>query len=122
MNEQERAAFHQTHKDDPSVWGEAEGRDAPRQRRNLDETITVRLSAEESDTLRRMAEAKGVSYAEIMRKALKMYAGSGPLLEDRVWTLDYRVWANPKAPRPSVQYGEGFNKGPRVPTGSRIAS
>jgi Family of unknown function (DUF6290) len=119
MNEKERAAFHQAHKDDPSVWGDAEERDPPRQRRGLNETISVRLSAEESNLLRRLAEAIGVSYSEIMRKALKAYAGSGRQPEDRVWTMDYHVFAKPTVPRPSIEYGDGFNQGPMSPTDSR---
>jgi predicted HicB family RNase H-like nuclease len=82
VHEQERAAFHQAHKDDSTVWGDAQERDPPRPRKNLDETITVRLSAEESEMLRSMAEAKGVSYSEIMRKAVKAYAGLGRPLEE----------------------------------------
>ena len=122
MNEKQRAAFHQAHKDDPTVWGDAEERDPPRQRNGLSETVTVRLSAEESDLLRRMAEAIGVSYSEIMRKALKLYEGSGRQLEESVLTMDYSRRAAPKVPQPTVEFGDGFNKGSAIPTGLRRAS
>jgi hypothetical protein len=120
MNERERAAFYQAHKDDPAVWSDAEGRDPPRRRRGMSSTITIRLTSEVSDLLRNMAEAKGVSYSEIMRKALKMYAGSGRPLEDPVLTVDYSVSLKPKVQRPQVEYSKGFNQGRTIRTGSRL--
>ena len=102
MNEKERAAFHQAHKDDPAVWGDAEERGPPRQRKGLGETVTVRLSAEESDLLRRMSEAIGVSYSEVMRKALKTYAGSGRQLAAPRPTLTESSAESPPDPSPSA--------------------
>lgn len=74
MNEQERAAFYQAHKDDPTIWGDAKERDKPHRRKSLSATITVRFSAEEADLIRRMAEERSASYSDIIREAIKAYA------------------------------------------------
>ncbi len=73
MSEQERAAFYQAHKDDPNVWGEAGKRDAPRQRGSLGATITVRFSPQDADLIRRVADAKGMSYSDVVRAAVSAF-------------------------------------------------
>jgi hypothetical protein len=113
-SEQERATFYQEHKDDPDVWEEGESRDSPRQRKSL--SITVRLTPEESDLLRETAKAKEVSYAEVIREALKLYAGSSRLLVERIWSADYRIGLSPKIPQPMVEKGPGFKESPKLPT------
>lgn len=89
MNEQERAAFYQAHKDDPRIWGDAQERDKPRQRKNLSATITVRFSPEEADLIRHMAEERGASYSDIIREAIKAYAEPSHPIVGSVMTQEY---------------------------------
>ncbi len=73
MSDMERAAFYQAHKDDSNVWGEDETSEAGAPRRPLGATITVRLSSEDAELLRRAARDLDVSYSDVVRQALKAY-------------------------------------------------
>jgi hypothetical protein len=71
--ERDKAEFYQQHKDDPEVWGEPE-EDAPVARRGaLSATITVRFSPEEASAIRRLAQELGISYSEIVRRAVRKF-------------------------------------------------
>lgn len=72
-NERDETTFYKAHKDDPDVWGDGEKFDAPRQRKGLSATITVRFASEEADAIRRLAQAKHVFYSDIVREAVKAY-------------------------------------------------
>lgn len=69
------AEFYQAHRDDPDVWGEPE--EPPQRKRRpgagLEATITVRFSAEEAETIRRLAKEAGLTYSEIVRRAVQHY-------------------------------------------------
>ncbi len=64
------AAYYQQHRNDPDVWGDPEESGEPPRRSGLTATITVRFSAEEAETIRRMARETGMTYSEIIRKAV----------------------------------------------------
>lgn len=64
------AAYYQQHRNDPDVWSDPEESGEPPRRRGLTATITVRFSAEEAETIRRMARETGMTYSEIIRKAI----------------------------------------------------
>lgn len=89
MNEQERAAYYQTHRDDPDVWGEGETRNAPRAHRGLTTTVTVRFSATDAEKLRRMAQDMDMSYSDVVREALRRYSEFSQPLVRRNVTVDY---------------------------------
>lgn len=71
MNEQERVAFYEAHKDDPSLWKRESWPDPPRARGTLSATITVRFTPEEADLIRRAAQARGASYSDVIREAVR---------------------------------------------------
>lgn len=121
MKEQERAAFYQAHKDDPNIWGEAERRDKPRRRRRLSATITVRFSPEEADLIRRMAEARDVSYSDIIREAVKAYAEPRRPIEHSVMTQDYSARTIVSVGRPDITLDPAFRNELEVPTRSLAA-
>lgn len=64
------AAYYQQHRNDPDVWNDPEKSGKPLRRSGLTATITVRFSAEEAETIRRMARETGMTYSEIIRKAV----------------------------------------------------
>lgn len=72
--ERERAALYEADKDNPDLWGEAV--EAPRQRSRtpLPVRITVDFTAEEAEHIRRAAKASGLTYSEVVRKAVKSFA------------------------------------------------
>ncbi len=72
-SERERATYYREHKDDPDMWGEGETFEAPRRRKALSATITVRFSPEEADAIRRIAQSAGQSYSDVVREAVKAY-------------------------------------------------
>ncbi len=92
MNEErDKATFYREHKDDPEMWGEPETDTAPAPRRALSATITVRFSPEEASEIRELAKKLGISYSEIIRRAVQefvhphamtKYITSGGLLLD----------------------------------------
>jgi uncharacterized protein (DUF1778 family) len=66
-NERERAAYYESHKDEPDDWGEAEP--ARKERRRLASMISVRLSPEEAAVVRAAAEGQGLSVSAFLRHA-----------------------------------------------------
>lgn len=68
-----KAEFYQQHKDDPEVWGEPIEGSPPAHRRGLDATITVRFSTEEAAEIRALAKELGVSYSNIVRRAVQRF-------------------------------------------------
>lgn len=71
--ERERADFSQRHKDAPDVWADPEPAAPAEGRKGLSISITVRLPAEEASLIRRLAEDLGVTYSEVVRKAVRHY-------------------------------------------------
>ena len=71
--ERDKAAFYQQHKDDPEVWGEPEVGAPPTPRGGLSATITVRFSPEEATAIRELAKELGVSYSDIVRRAVRKF-------------------------------------------------
>jgi len=67
----EDADFYQAHKDDPDVWGQAEGvRGQQPERRRLNAMVSVRLAPDEEDALRTEAERRGVSLSALIRQTM----------------------------------------------------
>jgi len=66
-------AFYAAHKDDPELWGEPEEPPQPPRRANLAATITVRFTPEEADAIRRLAREAGLTYSEVVRKAVQAF-------------------------------------------------
>lgn len=76
---QEDAQYYQEHRDDPDEWGEpVEPR--PRKRR-LDAMLSVRLSPEEADLVRRAAASEGETVSDYIRNALLQRTMQGPSIE-----------------------------------------
>jgi Ribbon-helix-helix protein, copG family len=71
-DEQERAARYQAAKDAPDAWDDAEV-SGPERGRPLGSTISVRLSAEDTAQLRILADQTGVSFSEVVRRAVETY-------------------------------------------------
>jgi mobilization protein NikA len=71
--ERDWAAFYREHKDDPEIWGEPEMDTAPAPRRALSATITVRFSPEEASEIRTLAKKLGISYSDIIRRAVQEF-------------------------------------------------
>lgn len=69
-SEQERATFYQEHKDDPDTWEDPEPTAPTKGHKGLSISITVRFPAEEAALIRRMAEDLGITYSEVVRKAV----------------------------------------------------
>lgn len=111
MNEQERAAFYQEHRDDADVWGKAEPRDQPRLRRTLSATITVRFSPEEAEAIRRMAAERDLSYSDIVRAAVKAYADPRPTLLHRETRVNYGMGPAVSASKVPLDHDQGFQYG-----------
>lgn len=117
MNEQERAAFYQEHKDDPSIWGEAEEPDAPRTSRALSATITVRFPPHEAESIRNMAKAWQLSYSDIVREAVRLFAARAPLNTPNL-SVNYACSNQLTPPPPKVTRGEGFHAGLKEKSGT----
>ena len=66
-NERERAAYYESHKDEPGDWGD--GEPARKERRRLASMISVRLSPEEAAVVRAAAEGQGLSVSAFLRNA-----------------------------------------------------
>jgi hypothetical protein len=72
--EKDWAAFYEQHKDNPAeIWGEPEVGPPPGRRRPLSATITVRFSPEEATAIRELAKELGVSYSDIVRRAVRKF-------------------------------------------------
>ncbi len=72
--EQDKATFYQQHKDDPDIWGEPEeGTPSTRRRGRLNATITVRFPPEEASGIRELAKNLGVSYSDVVRRAVREF-------------------------------------------------
>lgn len=121
MNEQEKAAFYEAHKDDPAIWGEADERDAPRANKTLSTTITVRFPPNEAENIRHMAQTWRLSYSDIVREAVRLFAARPPL-ERRNVNVNYACWIQSEIPTPKVTYGENFRRGRETATGTLTAA
>jgi hypothetical protein len=100
----EDVAFYHQHKDDDDVWGTASQRDQPRRRETLTATITVRFSAEEAAAIRRLSQAKRMSYSDVVRDAVRNYTQPAFSVEVGVFTASF---ARPtfQSRRPVVELG-----------------
>jgi hypothetical protein len=67
------AAFYEAHKDDAELWGEPEEPTREKPARGLAATITVRFSVAEAERIRRVAEEAGVTYSEVVRRAVQSF-------------------------------------------------
>lgn len=74
------ATYYEGHKDDPELWGDPE-ESAPGRRDGLTATITVRFSSEEADGIRRIAKEAGLSYSEVVRRAVQHFTQPRPATE-----------------------------------------
>ena len=92
-----------------------------RRRRRLSATITVRFSPEEADLIRRMAEARDVSYSDIIREAVKAYAEPRRPIEHSVMTQDYSARTTVSVGRPNITLDPTFRKELEVSTRSLAA-
>lgn len=72
MDDKEKADYYKAHKDDPEVWGDAEGTETESSHR-LGSTVTVRLSDEDTQILREMAKKLQLTYSEVLRNALRQF-------------------------------------------------
>lgn len=71
--ESERAALYEADKDNPDLWGEAVESPHERRRTPLPVTISVTFTADEAEYIRRTAQASGLAYSEVVRKAVKYF-------------------------------------------------
>ncbi len=72
--ERDWAEFYEQHKDDPEMWGEpVEGTPSPRRRGRLSATIAVRFPPEEASGIRELAKNLGVSYSDVVRRAVREF-------------------------------------------------
>jgi Arc/MetJ-type ribon-helix-helix transcriptional regulator len=69
--EKDWAKFYREHKDDPEIWGEPEEGPPSARRGGLSVTITVRFSPEEASAIRGLAQELGISYSEVVRRAVR---------------------------------------------------
>lgn len=72
----EDAAFYEAHRDDSNPWGEPEDPGEAPRRTGLTATIAVRFSAEEAEAIRRAAREAGLTYSEVVRKAVQTFIRS----------------------------------------------
>lgn len=73
---EEEAAYFEAHRDDPNEWGDAVEAPVVPARKGLGVSITVRFSPPEAEAIRRTAKQEGITYSEIVRKAVEQYAKS----------------------------------------------
>ncbi len=85
----EDVVFYHQHKDDDDTWGKASQRDQPRRRETLTATITVRFSAEEAGAIRRLSQAKRMSYSDVIREAVRRYTQPAFSVEVGVITASF---------------------------------
>jgi len=104
----EDVAFYHEHKDDDDIWGKASQRDQPRRRETLTATITVRFSAEEAGTIRRLSQATQKSYSDVVREAVRNYTQPTFTVEGSVLTASF---AQPPLELPSRRVNLGGNLG-----------
>ena len=74
QTEQEWADYFQAHKDDPDLWGDPvppPKRPRGRPSRNMGARISVRFTPEEMVGIREKARVGGISYSEVVRRAVK---------------------------------------------------
>jgi uncharacterized protein (DUF1778 family) len=84
--ERERAAYYESHKDEPGDWGEAE---PPKERRRLASMISVRLSPEEAAVVRAAAERQCLSVSAFLRNAaLREARTQGPAVPAQATALE----------------------------------
>jgi predicted DNA binding CopG/RHH family protein len=69
-DEQERADFYQSHKDEAEVWVDDEAPAPEKKKSGLGATVTLRLPQEDAELLRRAAKEMGVPYSEVLRRAV----------------------------------------------------
>ena len=69
--ERERPALYEADKDNPDLWGEAVEAPHERPRTAMPVTITINFTAEEAERIRRGAQAYGLTYSEVVRKAVR---------------------------------------------------
>ncbi len=94
------AAYYDAHRDDPDEWGDPIEPPVARNRKNLTATITVRFSAEEAEGIRRKAKAAGITYSEVVRKAVQEYTQSSSSF---TIGMTYNVFAYARATSSSTQ-------------------
>lgn len=70
---QEEAAYFEAHRDDPNEWGDPVEAPVVSARKGLGVSITVRFSPPEAEAIRRTAKQEGMTYSEIVRKAVERY-------------------------------------------------
>jgi hypothetical protein len=73
-SESERADYYEKHKGDPEVWGEPL---PAKPRRRLASMISVRLSPDEAEAIREMADSRGLSLSGFLRMAALKEARRG---------------------------------------------
>ncbi len=73
-SEEERAEYYQAHKDDLEEWGEIELPDPGEKPRKIGLRITARFSPDEAGEINRVVTESGLSYTELVRKAVLAYA------------------------------------------------
>jgi Ribbon-helix-helix protein, copG family len=86
----ERAASYQRLKDQPGAWDTADVSE-PEKGRPLGATLSVRLSPEDMRLLRQQADNAGLSYSELVRRAVEQFIR--PRVEVR-WDADHNAWVN----------------------------
>ena len=70
----ELARFYEEHGDDPDLWEEPEQVKTSHNRGQMAATITVRFPDEEASLIRQMSKQTGMSFSEIIRKAVRQFA------------------------------------------------
>lgn len=72
----DRAVYYEAHRGDVDLWEESEGIEEAtdlQRKRGLTATITVRFSAEEAETIRHVARESGLTYSQVVRKAVRAF-------------------------------------------------
>lgn len=85
--ERDWAAFYREHKDDPEIWGEPEEDAPPARKRPLSATITVRFPPEEALEIRELAKNLGISYSDVVRRAVREFVHPHPMLKYKTSSL-----------------------------------
>ena len=77
-SDQDLAELYDNNRDGPEEWGGQPVRGGPRRERILSGTVAIRFTAEELAHIRRLAQERRVTYADIVRLAVREY--TQPLL------------------------------------------
>lgn len=80
--EEQDAAFYESHKDDPTIWREPVEAPEPRRESGLEATIAVRFSADDAGGIRRLAREQGLTYTELVRRAVQDYLRAHQYADD----------------------------------------